>query len=135
MNCSIRRRRIFSWLLSADYQQIDDTYESEILVKYWIYYQNLLAFGGNSSHERAEVLSAEFDQVFSSKTGYPALDERIAKSKDKKSELLMVLKYPELPLHNNDAELGARAQVRKRDVSLHTMTEDGTKANDTAKHF
>jgi hypothetical protein len=43
----------------------------------------------------------------------------------------MVLKHPELPVHNNDAELGARAQVRKRDVSLHTMTEDGTKANDT----
>jgi hypothetical protein len=43
----------------------------------------------------------------------------------------MVLKHPEIPLYNNDAELGARAQVRKRDVSLHTMTEDGTKANDT----
>jgi len=99
--------------------------------KYWNYYQTLLEFGENSSQEAAEALSVEFDHVFSSKTGYPALDERIAKSKDKKSELLMVLKYPELPLHNNDAELGARAQVRKRDVSLHTMTEDGTKANDT----
>jgi hypothetical protein len=43
----------------------------------------------------------------------------------------MVLKHPELPLHSNDAELGARAQVRKRDVSLHTMTKDGTKANDS----
>ncbi len=98
---------------------------------YWNYYQELFEFGENSPHEEAEALSAEFDQLFSSKTGYPALDERIAKSKDKKSELLMVLKHPELPLHNNDAELGARAQVRKRDVSLHTMTEDGTKANDT----
>ena len=99
--------------------------------KYWNYYRKLSKFGENSSQEAAEALSVEFDHVFSSKTGYPALDERIAKSKDKKSELLMVLKYPELPLHNNDAELGARAQVRKRDVSLHTMTEDGTKANDT----
>jgi len=43
----------------------------------------------------------------------------------------MALKYPEVPLHNNESELGARAQVRRRDVSLHTMTEDGTKANDT----
>ena len=49
---------------------------------------------------------------------------------DKKSELLMTLKHPEVPLHNNESELGARAQVRRRDVSLHTMTEDGTKAND-----
>lgn len=103
----------------------------EFLSKYWNYYQNLLEFGEKSSQAEAEALSAKFDQLFSSKTGYPALDARIAKSKDKKSELLMVLKYPELPLHNNDAELAARVQVRKRDVSLHTMTEDGTKANDT----
>lgn len=44
---------------------------------------------------------------------------------------MISLKYPDIPLHNNDAELGARFQVRKRDVSLHTMTEGGTKANDT----
>jgi len=99
--------------------------------KYWDYYRKLSEFGENSYQEEAEVLSAEYDRLFSTKTGYPALDERIAKTKAKKSELLMVLKHPELPLHNNDAELGARAQVRKRDVSLHTMTEDGTKANDT----
>ncbi len=99
--------------------------------KYWDYYRKLSEFGKNSSQDEAEALSANFDRLFSTKTGYPALDKRIAKSKAKKSELLMVLKHPELPLHNNDAELGARAQVRKRDVSLHTMTEDGTKANDT----
>ncbi len=103
----------------------------EFRSKYWDYFRNLSEFGENSPHEEAEALSANFDQLFSTKTGYPALDERIAKSKDKKSELSMVLKHPELPLHNNDAELGARARVRKRDVSLHTMTEDGTKANDT----
>ncbi|KAF5411426.1 MAG: hypothetical protein C5S38_09415 [Candidatus Methanophagaceae archaeon] len=99
--------------------------------KYWDYYQKLLQFGVKSSQEEAEALSAKFDQLYSTKTWYPTLDDRIAKSKAKKSELLMVLKHPELPLHNNEAELGARAQVRKRDVSLHTMTEDGTKANDT----
>lgn len=76
-------------------------------------------------------LSSEFDELFSTNTGYSALDDRIAKTMDKKSELLMVLKHPEVPLHNNESELGARAQVRRRDVSLHTMTEDGTKANDT----
>jgi hypothetical protein len=85
----------------------------------------------NPSSQKAEILSAEFDLLFSTKTSYQALDERIKKTKANKAQLLMVLKYPELPLHNNDAELGARAQVRKRDVSLHTMTKDGTKANDT----
>ena len=71
------------------------------------------------------------DILVSTETNYEALNELIKKTKDVKSELLLTLKYPEIPLHNNPAELGARAQVRKRDVSLHTMTEEGTKANDT----
>ncbi len=98
---------------------------------YWKYYRKLLAYKIAPSRESASQLSEEFDCLFSTRTGYQALDERIAKSKQKKIQLLLVLKYPELPLHNNDAELAARAQVRKRDVSLHTITEKGTQANDT----
>ena len=45
--------------------------------------------------------------------------------------LLLVLQFPDIPLHNNEAELGARVQVRRRDVSLHTVTSEGTKAADT----
>ncbi len=42
----------------------------------------------------------------------------------------MVLKYPWLPLHNNDSELGARVEKRRQDVSLHTISEAGTTAKD-----
>jgi len=59
---------------------------------------------------------------------YEALNKQIEITKENRSELLLTLKYPEIPLPNNAAELGARSQVRKRDVSLHTMTQDGTKA-------
>jgi hypothetical protein len=103
----------------------------EFLGMYWDYYRKLLEFKEIPTHEEAKALSAEFNELFSTKTGYPALDDRITKTAGKKSELLMALKHPEIPLHNNESELGARAQVRRRDVSLHTMTEDGTKANDT----
>jgi hypothetical protein len=65
------------------------------------------------------------------KTGYEKLDERISKTKENKEHLLKVLALPELPLHNNAAELAARAKVRKRDVSLQTITDEGTRANDT----
>lgn len=37
----------------------------------------------------------------------------------------MLLK-PEIPLHNNLAELGARRKARKRDISYHTISEIGT---------
>ena len=59
------------------------------------------------------------------------MDDRIAKTKEKKEELLIVLRHPIVPLHNNDAELADRSQVRVRDVSLQTRTEAGTKAKDT----
>lgn len=98
---------------------------------YWDYYKKLLKYKEAPSKEFACELSEEFDKIFSTVTDYDNLDERISLSKDKKEELLMVLKYPEIPLHNNEAELGARAQVRKRDVSLQTRTPEGTKAHDT----
>ena len=107
-------------------KKVDDFRE-----KYWDYYAKLLEYKENPTQYKAEKLSKEFDQLFSTKTGYKELDDRIAKSKTKKTELLLVLKYPQLPLHNNNSELGARAEKRKQDVSLHTMSKEGTKAKDT----
>ena len=42
-----------------------------------------------------------------------------------------VLKYPWLPLHNNDSELGARVEKRRQDVSLQIKTDKGTKTKDS----
>ena len=98
---------------------------------YWDYYAKLYDFRINPDAEVAKLLEAEFDQLFSTITGYQQLDERIRKTKEKKKSLLLVLTMPEIPLHNNAAELAARVKVRKRDVSLQTVTDKGTKANDT----
>jgi len=72
-----------------------------------------------------------FDELFATQTGCEALDERIAKTRAKKQSLLLVLEYPELPLHNNASELGVRRRVRKRDVSFGPRTEAGKRAWDT----
>jgi hypothetical protein len=104
---------------------------TKFITQFWAYYDKLLAYKNSPSPERADELSAEFDRLFSTATGYNDLDQRILKTRAKKDELLLVLKYPEIPLHNNAAELAARVIARKRDVSLHTMTKEGTKANDT----
>ena len=101
------------------------------LKKYWKYYHKLLDYKKSPNNESAQKLADEFDQLFSTVTGYNELDDRISKTMQKKDHLLLVLKYPEIPLHNNDMELGARVCVRKRDVSLHTMTDEGTRGNDT----
>ena len=104
---------------------------TEYRTKYWDYYHKLVKFKENPQNDTAKQLEEEFDRLFSITTGYNDLDDRIAKTKDNKEELLGVKRHPIVPLHNNDAELAARAQVRVRDVSLQTRTEAGTKAKDT----
>lgn len=99
--------------------------------KFWRFYDQLQRYRASPAPEQAAVLSREFDTLFSTVTGYEALDRRIAKTKAKKDKLLMVLRHPEIPLHNNPAELGARRRVRKRDVSFGPRTADGVAAWDT----
>ena len=99
--------------------------------KFWDYYGALLKYKLSPSNAIAKKLSIEFDALFSTKTGYPALDERIARTLSKKKSLLLPLIFPFLPLHNNPAELGARAQARMRDINLQTVSENGTKTKDT----
>jgi len=99
--------------------------------KYWEYYAELEQYRAAPSETGAIQLRREFDILFRTVTGYNDLDERIAKTKAKKKELLLALEYPEIPLHNNPAELGARQRVRKRDVSFGPRTKEGVQAWDT----
>lgn len=101
------------------------------LDQYWDFYKQLLAYQQHPTIDEHTRLGNKFDKLFSTETGYYALDQRIEKTMNKKPSLLMVLDHPEIPLHNNPAELAARKRVRKRVVSFGTRTNDGTKAWDT----
>jgi hypothetical protein len=101
------------------------------LERYWNYYKELLAYRQQPRAGEAMRLTGAFDELFSTVTGYDALDQRIAKTKANKGELLMVLRHPEIPLHNNPAELAARGRVRKRVVSYGPRSVKGAQAWDT----
>jgi len=103
----------------------------DFLKRFWEYYHQLLEYKKQPTPEESARLDANFDTLFATRTGYDELDKRIAKTQAKKASLLLVLKHPELPLHNNPAELGGRQRVRKRDVSFGPRTQDGRKAWDT----
>jgi hypothetical protein len=85
--------------------------------RYWDFYKQLLVYRQDPAPERAAQLREKFDELFSTVTGYDELDQRIARTKADKTYLLMALDHPEVPLHNNPAELDARTRVRKRVVS------------------
>jgi len=103
----------------------------DFLEHFWDFYRELLAYRQQSTLETQARLEAQFDTLFSTKTGYWALDQRIALTRAKKASLLMVLEHPEIPLHNNSAEPDARQRVRKRKISFGPRVAEGTRAWDT----
>jgi Transposase IS66 family len=98
--------------------------------RYWDFYKQLRAYQQAPRPERPAQLRGEFDKLFSTVTGYEELDQRIAKTKADQAHLLMVLEHPEIPLHNNPAELDARLRVRKRVVSYGPRSAEGAQTWD-----
>jgi hypothetical protein len=101
--------------------------------QYWAFYDKLLKYRQmkpEKQQSQKAALCAAFDRLFKKTTGYDKLDELIRRTKANKDELLAVLDHPALPLHNNAAELAVRQIVRKRDISLHTWSEKGTRVRD-----
>jgi hypothetical protein len=99
--------------------------------QFWKLYRKLVAYQHHPNQKEAHSLRGEFERLFGQTSGYEQLDERKALTLAKKEPLLMVLSHPEILLHNNPAELGARQRVRKRDVSLQARTREGIGAWDT----
>jgi len=103
----------------------------KFLDDFWDYYRDLLAYQDSPSEQIAAKLRSEFWKLFDTPSGYQQLDERKRLTRIKSSQLLYVLEHPELPLHNNPAELAARTMVQRRNISYATQTLEGTHAWDT----
>lgn len=101
--------------------------------KYWAFYNRLLDYKElptKQQKKQRSILEKAFDKLFQPTNKYGGLDQCIERTLANKDQLLLVLEFPFLPLHNNDSELAARKIVRKRDISLHTMTDWGTELRD-----
>lgn len=109
------------------HQQLLDGFQTQ----FWDFYHELQDYREAPSSTQANRLRADFEKLFRTITGYEALDRRIAKTLAKQERLLLVLEHPEVPLHNNPAELAVRQRVRKRDISFGPRTDDGVAAWDT----
>jgi hypothetical protein len=98
--------------------------------RFWSYYAALQDYRAGPTPQWADRLRLEFDELFSTSTGYAALDDRIAQTASQREELLTVLSESSVPLHNNASELGARVSARRRDVSLHSRSARGARSMD-----
>lgn len=98
--------------------------------KYWNFYGRLKSYKLNPCENIKKEIYQQFDEVFTPNYIYFDLNKQIKRTFSNKIQLLTVLDFPFIPLHNNASELAARRQVRKRDICLHTITDLGTKLQD-----
>ena len=101
-----------------------------VIGQIWTIYQTLKAYKENPSEAAAKSIEEQFDNVFQQKTSSPTLNHQLKKTHAKKQALLMVLKRPETPLHNNSSETCARAAKIKLKISGGTRSEQGQKVRD-----
>ncbi len=96
----------------------------------WNFYRDLKAYRGAPTKQRKATLRARFDRIFKRKTGFVTLDRLLARLNANKSELLMVLDRPEIPLHTNGSENDIRCHVTRRKVSAGTRSDIGRDCRD-----
>jgi hypothetical protein len=96
----------------------------------WWFYADLKAYRRDPTPARRAALRARFDRIFRRRTGFATLDRLLARLHANKTELLMVLDRPEIPLHTNGSENDIRCQVTKRKISGGTRSDAGRDCRD-----
>jgi len=96
----------------------------------WEFYADLKAYRCAPTRQRKAALRARFDRIFTRKTGFVTLDRLLVRLNANKSELLMVLDRPEIPLHTNGSENDIRCHVTRRKLSGGTRSDLGRDCRD-----
>ena len=96
----------------------------------WDFYRDLKTYKINPSASSAHNLRRRFDDLFSRKTGFVALDSLLTRLRANKPELLKVLDRPDIPLHTNGSENDIRCQVTRRKISGTTRSDHGRDCRD-----
>jgi len=121
--CWVHEERLFKKLVP-----ILDAHKEEVQRvrdEIWAYYDRLKDYKQEPTEQKKQKLWDDFDELFSQEVSYEMLSKRLSLTLEKKEELLVVLDYPEVPLHNNQSEIGLREMVIKRKISGGVETEEG----------
>jgi Transposase IS66 family len=97
----------------------------------WELYEDLKAYKANPQPAEAERLGQVFDKSFAAHTHSASLNNALKRICRNKPELLLVLRNPETPLHNNLSENAIREYVKRRKISGGTRSEAGRRSRDT----
>ena len=127
--CWVHAERLVHKLLPLNDQHREDI--ARVRGEIWSLYADLKDYKQHPTAKRKRELARRFDTVFIQKTRYATLDRLLRRLHMNKSELLLVLERPEVPLHTNGSERDIRDQVKKRKISGGTRSELGRQCRDT----
>jgi hypothetical protein len=103
----------------------------EVREQIWKFYSELKVYKESPCQKEKNRLSEKFETIFTQKTNFETLNQALQRLHKNKSELLLVLERPEIPLHNNLSENDIREYVKRRKVSGSTRNEAGRRCRDT----
>lgn len=98
---------------------------------FWSIYALLKEYKLTPNETLKNDIEKQFDTLCASKTSYQLLNNMLKRLSKNKEELLLVLKHPHLPLHNNLSEGDIREYVKKRKISSGTRSDNGRRCRDT----
>ena len=104
---------------------------TEVRSQIWDFYDALKAYKASPTKKEKRKLDKRFDAIFTTQTCFETLNAALKRLHRNKSELLLVLDYPYIPLHNNLSESDVREYVKKRKISGSTRSDHGRRCRDT----
>jgi hypothetical protein len=115
-------------------QPLNDEHRADIAKvrgQIWAFYADLKQYKSQAGQIKYDELKQRFDEIFTQKTSFATLNSALKRIHKNKTELLVVLDRPEIPLHTNDSETAIRDYVKKRKISGGTRSDEGRRCRDT----
>jgi len=103
----------------------------QVRAQIWDFYADLKVYKKEPTAQHKAALEQRFDEIFTAKTCFVSLNLALKRLHRNKSELLLVLEHPEIPLQNNLSERDIREYVKKRKISGSTRSDLGRRCRDT----
>lgn len=113
------------------YNKRDRKAFKKIRGRIWKFYEDLKIYQQAPNAVDKEKLERGFETIFTTKTDNATMNLALQRLHQNKKELLLVLKHPEIPLHNNLSENDIREYVKRRKISGSTRSPAGRRARDT----
>ncbi|MCK5799120.1 MAG: transposase, partial [Deltaproteobacteria bacterium] len=127
--CWIHAERTINKLVGFNDEQREAL--EKIQTRIWDFYNELKAYKEAPSDKKRAELQTQFDSIFTTKTCFTTLNDALIRLHKNKSELLLVLDHPDIPLQNNLSERDIREYVKKRKISGSTRSDRGRRCRDT----